>query len=510
MAANRPKIQRSSIKHYADNSLSVDIETKLARFDKLILNSDVPSFVDIHGNQWLVDVWPERLYTMKQNDEIGVDAFCCKWNNDGQQYAVGSSLGNIDIYTRYNGKARTLHTGKITPCSSLHWVTFKGTQSSQFAQNSEEDVTGISFADEVEEDVTGKQALLATYIDGTVMLWNPAIRDTMFKISEGNNKINCSGYNYGKQEFCTAGSDRSIRIYDLETYKQKDELVSGYDKSRKSLRHNNRIFSLCYKSDDINIIFSGSWDDNIFAWDTRTNDIVRSIYGPHIAGQTVSYQNGMILTGSWRPDYGLEQWDFGTGKCVKRLGVKAAFANADGQNLVESLLIYNSMYIPDSGIGSNGVKMNQVGICCGSGANCVLFFDMKTGAFTKEVGLNDDAYRDIESDEIPNEQMSKTKIADDGIDKIELAKSAIWSLADKDEDEEQEQAKQQRSKVMRNLISAGGGIYCVDVDPLGEYIVYGGHQGKIGVARIELGKGDAIKPDYSRRSSFATADLLNL
>jgi len=289
----------------------------------------------------------------------------------------------------------------------------------------------------------------------------------MFKVEEEDNEINAMDYSKSGEEFCTAGKDRCIRVYDVQTEKLKNKWTrggTGQEQEKGMALHSNRLFSLNYKDQRPHVIISGSWDDNVFAWDVRDNKVCRSIHGPHIAGQSVDIRDNVLMTGSWRPEYAAELWDFGTGKRIKRLQLKAVV----GPKSLQSLLVYQAMYIPASGIGKRRVQMDGVGVACGSGANCCVLFDMKTGAISNEVGLNWSAYG--------------------GID---------------DEDEDEEKANTQEK--IKEVIAAGG-VYCVHPDPLGEYILFGGSDGRIGTASISV---NARTSDRKRkRSSFASAEML--
>jgi hypothetical protein len=44
---------------------------------------------------------------------------------------------------------------------------------------------------------------------------------------------------------------------------------------------------------------------------------VRSIYGPHICGDSLDIVNNEIVTGSWRGDNQLQLWDFGSGELIQ-------------------------------------------------------------------------------------------------------------------------------------------------------------------------------------------------
>ena len=46
---------------------------------------------------------------------------------------------------------------------------------------------------------------------------------------------------------------------------------------------------------------------------------MRSIFGPHICGDSLDIVGKEVLTGSWRPDKQLELWDFESGNKVTSL-----------------------------------------------------------------------------------------------------------------------------------------------------------------------------------------------
>ena len=54
--------------------------------------------------------------------------------------------------------------------------------------------------------------------------------------------------------------------------------------------HSNRIFSVKFIDD--NTIVSGGWDSVIHLWDIRQGKSVKSVFGPHVAGDSIDYSNG--------------------------------------------------------------------------------------------------------------------------------------------------------------------------------------------------------------------------
>jgi WD40 repeat protein len=102
-------------------------------------------------------------------------------------------------------------------------------------------------------------------------------------------------------QFATGGKDTVVRIYDEQT---KQCLVSmergqGYG-PMASTGHSNRVFSVKFHPGDPNVVLSGGWDNTVLVWDARTGTSVRSIYGPHLCGDSLDIQGDVVLTGSHR------------------------------------------------------------------------------------------------------------------------------------------------------------------------------------------------------------------
>lgn len=111
--------------------------------------------------------------------------------------------------------------------------------------------------------------------------------------------------------FATCGSDTIVRVYDEMTRKLVTELsgaVSG------KAGHSLKVISCKFDKDDENILVSGGWDHTIQVWDLREGQSVRNIYGPKIYGDAIDVHEGLILTGSCRPDNQLQTWFIGTGE----------------------------------------------------------------------------------------------------------------------------------------------------------------------------------------------------
>lgn len=156
-----------------------------------------------------------------------------------------------------------------------------------------------------------------------------------------------------------------IRIYDDTTKKLVCKLEKGF--MAKHTGHSNRIFALKWKSDDENIVISGAWDSTVLFWDLRTRNCFRSIFGPHIAGQTVDIQNDFIVTGSWRIRDTVQIWEFKTGKLVRSIPWDP------------SPMIYSCKFSPE---------LDSIVAAGGTGINTMRLINIKTGQKSNPIQLN--------------------------------------------------------------------------------------------------------------------------
>jgi len=137
----------------------------------------------------------------------------------------------------------------------------------------------------------------------------------------------------------------------------------GYS-TRASPGHSNRIFSAKVLADDENIIVSGGWDNTVQVWDIRQGHAIRSIYGPHICGDSMDVLGGTLLTGSWRPDNQLETWDLLSGE--RQSTIPWSLTNSGA-----ACLLYAAQYSKEG--------QGQFIGAGGSGANEAKIFDTTKG-----------------------------------------------------------------------------------------------------------------------------------
>lgn len=157
--------------------------------------------------------------------------------------------------------------------------------------------------------------LMSARVNGTISLWNIEKNQMISSMKEDNYIYTCE-YNREGSKFATAGYDTKIRLYDHEKFQQFSTLEKD-EKNDDFLGHTNRIYSLKYRPDHPDILFSAGWDETLFQWDTRVGKHIDYIYGPLICGDSLDVRGNYILTGNWRNHHQLQIWDVRNKKVVE-------------------------------------------------------------------------------------------------------------------------------------------------------------------------------------------------
>lgn len=233
--------------------------------------------------------------------------FCCKMNSDGDTIAAASSNGKVKLLD-INGRVLYKFTDSDMPTTHIAWRP----RSLQLGS---------------------LEVLVTVNVYGEIKHWHVPTQKQIFRMKEENNEIYILKYRPDGRQFATAGKDCKVRIYDEETKKIVHTLERGIISQAHG--HSNRIFACKYKPDQSNILVTGGWDNTVLVWDLRQEKAVKTIYGPHIAGDALDISGNTILTGSWRPQDALECWDINTGKNIMR-------------NTTKCPMVYCAQFLPNS------------------------------------------------------------------------------------------------------------------------------------------------------------------
>lgn len=315
-----------------ERSVSRTVVSPKHIFDKELFDKWETSPDPVPEEKASFDLELQRLYSFTIEYDNGI--FAMKWSPDAEYLAIGCSDGGVRILTKTGRLAYRLNTSGNMPVTAMKWKT-------------------------TSSGVGSSSVLITTNSSGVIDCWHIQSQKNIYSISEENNQIFCLDYSLLGGKFGTAGKDQIIRVYDEKTNKLVCNLEKGFMSSH--VGHSNRIFALKWKPDDENIILSGGWDNTVLFWDLRSKNCFRSIYGPHIAGQTVDFQNDTIVTGSWRIKDTVQIWEFKTGKEIKTVNWKP------------SPMIYSCAFCPTvDGLVAAG----------GTGINTMRLIDVNTGAMS--------------------------------------------------------------------------------------------------------------------------------
>lgn len=276
--------------------------------------------------------------------ENNTEIFCLRFSLDGKYLAAGCGDGSVKVFNSYTGSL---------------------TYDLQHGSNIALPTTSIRFRP-ISDVSTTKNILISSNACGSVNHWHMTSSKCLNSINDTNNPVYALDFNETGSQFATAGKDRYIRIYDETTKSLIQSLgqVSGY-LDVQSNSHSNRVFSIKFVPNSSicgdNLILSAGWDNTVQIWDIRSNCTVRSIYGPHICGDSIDIVGHELLTGSWRNENQLEIWDFGSGKKISDIN----WNQKSKDSSQSSCLLYAAQFskegtgkfIAAGGSGSNEAKV---------------------------------------------------------------------------------------------------------------------------------------------------------
>eukprot|EP00697_Spironema_sp_BW2_P016156 gnl/Spiro4/7282_TR3808_c0_g1_i1.p1 gnl/Spiro4/7282_TR3808_c0_g1~~gnl/Spiro4/7282_TR3808_c0_g1_i1.p1 ORF type:complete len:415 (+),score=48.95 gnl/Spiro4/7282_TR3808_c0_g1_i1:84-1328(+) len=225
--------------------------------------------------------------------EIGSEVFSVRFSPDGALVAAGCSDGGVRLYNTETGRlSYHLNVGLVNglPMTCLR---FRPHQPGKQNRN----------------------VLLTANANGAVQHWHVFSGKNIHTVQEDDGQqVYAVDYNREGTQFASCGRDYAVRVYDEATKTCVVKMAGGPNHYPPG--HSNRVFAVKFHPGSPQLLASGGWDNTIQIWDLRAAIPVRSIYGPHICGDSLDIANDTILTGSWTPRNQLQLWDFGTGNLI--------------------------------------------------------------------------------------------------------------------------------------------------------------------------------------------------
>lgn len=261
---------------------------------------------------------------IRKNEDSDVTSL--RFSPSGRSLAVGCFNGNV--YIRSSQESRLMYriqaVSSESPITSLRWHPVI------------------------------PNSIVAVSASGFVSAWHTETGQRLWGFQEEDNSLNTIDFSPNGSLFSTAGSDCSVRTYNLATRQLTSKLETKLYMQGEVSGHENRIFSVIYL--DNNTIASSGWDNTIIIWDLRSGEVTRSIFGTQICGESmVSPSFNQIISGSWRDDKQLQVWDVGTGNNISTTSIDFG---------EEPLQVYSLS------LSSN----KQMLACSGSGLNAAAFY----------------------------------------------------------------------------------------------------------------------------------------
>ena len=202
------------------------------------------------------------------------------------------------------------------------------------------------------------KSFLSISSDGIIKEWNSKTPKNTWTHKEEGNDLYALDIHKAGAIFATAGTDKTVRIYDGKTKKLRTEYARAkYDMTSPS-GHSDRIYCVHFTQNDANVLASGGWDNTIQLWDLRQPSAVMVLPGPHICGDAIDTCDNLLIAGSWRTHEQLQLFDLRTGKMLK--STRWAMMSDDRQTQVYTARFINSSSFIAGGSGTNQAKLFSV------------------------------------------------------------------------------------------------------------------------------------------------------
>eukprot|EP00294_Goniomonas_avonlea_P011291 CAMPEP_0114559976 /NCGR_PEP_ID=MMETSP0114-20121206/11207_1 /TAXON_ID=31324 /ORGANISM="Goniomonas sp, Strain m" /LENGTH=402 /DNA_ID=CAMNT_0001745479 /DNA_START=9 /DNA_END=1218 /DNA_ORIENTATION=+ len=241
---------------------------------------------------------PKFTLGLDMKGQVGSEMFCVRYSPDGSLLAGSCGDNTVKLFNTKDGK-------------QLHWLPAQGVVPLP--------CTTVRWRPQPASSKT-RHVLVSADAGGNVMHWHVSSQKCLHTINQPGNQVFALDYKPDGSLFATAGYDRTVRLYDEATKSEIRALGGGFSYGgRYKTGHSNRVFSLKFGITDENLLLSGGWDNTIQIWDLRDVHPVRSIFGPHICGDSVDLRDNTVLTGSWRLENPLQVWDLPSGRLIREI-----------------------------------------------------------------------------------------------------------------------------------------------------------------------------------------------
>eukprot|EP01022_Parablepharisma_sp_SALTPOND_P004585 TRINITY_DN120595_c3_g1_i1.p1 TRINITY_DN120595_c3_g1~~TRINITY_DN120595_c3_g1_i1.p1 ORF type:complete len:361 (+),score=13.63 TRINITY_DN120595_c3_g1_i1:351-1433(+) len=205
-----------------------------------------------------------------------------------------------------------------------------------------------------------ERLLVSAGIDGNINYWNPLSGKLVSSIKpdKENSDLFCIDYSKDCSKLAAAGRRRSIKIFDDEKRVLSNKLRPKGQVVNPG--HRNRIFSVKFE-DSGKTLVSASWDMTVKVWDLASGTVVRTIFGPEVAGDSLDVSGDLLLTGSHRSKDSLQLWSLSYGKLVDTI-------EWDPEKPSDSSLLFSAQFDQMGG---------RYVVACGSGRNEARLFEKR-------------------------------------------------------------------------------------------------------------------------------------
>ena len=219
------------------------------------------------------------------------DVTVCRFTRDGKMLGIGTFNG--DVYVRDSDTSRLMYKVQATrtsnPITSLKW----------------------------------HPKMLNTFIcssaDGHISAWYIESNQNVWAFEEPGNETASIAISPMGNEFITVGSDRTVRLYDLQKRDKISELKTTIWKKGVVSGHEGRCYAALYHQEKT--CLTAGWDDTVLYWDLRTGNVERTFFGPHLNGESLAIKGTTLITGSNREEKQIQFWDIMSGELEESINI---------------------------------------------------------------------------------------------------------------------------------------------------------------------------------------------